>query len=155
MGCIYWMQKKRKGGECNLPGKRSDLPPIEILAGENGFPFLNELIPGTGYTFQQLRDAMAPNSMGAREAGARSCMAVHRVMSNLTNGGLVYQIIDEFARNNPLWAEHSRRATAREIIQLLMDYLLNGQKGLHLYIEIRLLLEQLFKQHPVLLEMGK
>ena len=116
-------KRKRKGGECNLPGKRSDLPPIEILAGENGFPFLNELIPGTGYTFQQLRDAMAPNSMGAREAGARSCMAVHRVMSNLTNGGLVYQIIDEFARNNPLWAEHSRRATAREIIQLLMDYL--------------------------------
>jgi hypothetical protein len=116
-------KRKGKGDECKLPGKRSDLPPIEILAGENGFPFLNELIPGTGYTFQQLRDAMAPNSTGAREAGVRSCMAVHRVMSNLTNGELVYQIIDEFARNNPLWAEHSRRATAREIIQLLMDYL--------------------------------
>ena len=116
-------KRKGKGDECKLPGKRSDLPPIEILAGENGFPFLNELIPGTGYTFQQLRDAMAPNSTGAREAGLRSCMAVHRVMSNLTNGELVYQIIDEFARNNPLWAEHSRRATAREIIQLLNNYL--------------------------------
>ena len=59
-------RRQRGTDVCELPGKRSDLPPVEILAGADGFPFLNAVIPGTRFTFQQLRDAMAPNYVAGR-----------------------------------------------------------------------------------------
>jgi len=111
-------KRKRKGGECKLPGKRSDLPPIEIVVGEDGFPFLNDLIPGTGYTFRELRRASGPTPQGARAAEDRGCMAVHRVMQGMVDAPLVYRILDEFAMNHPQWNQHMGH-NAREILELL------------------------------------
>ena len=116
-------KRKRKGGECNLPGKRSDLPPIEIVTGENGFPFLNDLIPGTGYTFRELRGAIRPTQQGAREAEKRSCMAVHEVMQKMVDAPLAYRILNEFAINHPLWNQR-RGYNAREILELLRTTLI-------------------------------
>lgn len=110
--------KRTKEGACELPRRRGQLPPIEIVTGENGFPFLNDLIPGTGFTFRELRRAAAPNRRGAIAAEDRGCMAVHHVMQGLVDGPLVYRILDEFAMNNPQWNQH-RGYNAREILELL------------------------------------
>ena len=110
-------------GACELPRQRSHLPPIEIVTGEDGFPFLNDLIPNTGYTFRELREAIRPNQQGARDAEERGCMAVHNVMKKMVNAPLAYQILDEFARNNPQWNQH-RDYDARQILDLLRTTLI-------------------------------
>ena len=104
-------------------GTRSDLPPIVIVVGEDGFPFLNDLIPGTGYTFRELRRAIGPTKSGAREAQKRSSLAVHKVFENMVDAPLAYRILNEFAENHSQWNQH-RNYNARQILNLLRTTLI-------------------------------
>lgn len=110
-------------GACELPRNRNQLPPIEIVTGEDGFPFLNDLIPGTGFTFRELRGAIKPTKSGARDAGKRGAMAIHKVMQKMVDAPLAYRILNEFALNHPQWNQH-RDYNARQILDLLRTTLI-------------------------------
>ena len=116
-------RRERGTDVCQLPENESDLPPIEIQTGEDGYPYLNELIPGTQFTFQQLRDAMRPNNEGGKLAEGRDACAVHAVMARLTNGHRVFQILNQFADNNPQWQAYNGTASGEDIIYLLGSFL--------------------------------
>ena len=45
----------------NIPENINDIAQVEIQVGTDGFPFLNERIPGSRYTYQQYYDANLPN----------------------------------------------------------------------------------------------
>ena len=59
---------------------------------------------------------------GVLAQGQDDC-AVHGVFRHLSDGGLVYQIINEFARNNPQWQAYTGGASRQEIIRLLSNFL--------------------------------